>query len=144
MRKELVVFLFLLVACTGAAWAQTPDGETPSEETDCDGLPGPLFGLCNAYCEAMDCDTGANASDPACERVLANYHRHSGGADPPCIQSAGCCEPHDTPSCDDAGCANQVCDFLPACCIGVWDDFCAVAADALCDVCGAGTELPPL
>ena len=38
------------------------------------GLFGEEFGLCNAYCEAMDCD-GANpqASIKACEKVKANF-----------------------------------------------------------------------
>jgi len=37
--------------------ATTPDGETPAEESVCDGLPDAQFGICNAYCEAMDCDS---------------------------------------------------------------------------------------
>jgi hypothetical protein len=142
MKKLFVVSVFLLIAGAGAAWAQTPDGEPPSVETDCDGLSGALFGLCNAYCEAMDCDTGSNASDRACERVLANYHRHSGGEDPPCIQSGGCCEPHGTPSCDDAGCAEQVCGFLDFCCSVAWSDECVEAAGYLCEVCGGGGPPP--
>jgi hypothetical protein len=144
MKKLLVVAVFLLIACTGSVWAQTPDGETPAEETDCDGLPGPLFGLCNAYCEAMDCDTGPNASTRACERVLANYHRHSGGEDPPCIQSGSCCEPHGSPGCDDAFCEEQVCGFpgFDFCCTVGWNDQCVEAANALCEVCGGGGPPP--
>ena len=33
------------------------DGVTPAVETVCDGLADELFGLCNAYCEAKDCDS---------------------------------------------------------------------------------------
>lgn len=66
------------------ASAQTPDGSTPSEEAVCDGLSGSLFGLCNAYCEALDCDTGLS-NPTACAKVLANYQQRSGGANPPCM-----------------------------------------------------------
>ena len=39
--------------------AQTPDGETPAEETVCDplkadGITKGLYGLCVAFCEAQD------------------------------------------------------------------------------------------
>ena len=56
--------------------SKTPDGMPPSEEVVCDGLKGAAFGLCNAYCEAMDCDSeDPNASEKACEKVLANYQK---------------------------------------------------------------------
>jgi hypothetical protein len=46
---------------------------------------GPLYGLCVAYCEAMDCHLDDQfASDRACERVLTNYMTHSEGDMPPC------------------------------------------------------------
>jgi hypothetical protein len=46
---------------TGAALAQTPDGQTPVNEGVCDelmesGITKGLFGLCVAFCEAQDCD----------------------------------------------------------------------------------------
>src|SRR5262245_27438363 len=45
-----------------------------------------LRGLCVAYCEALDCDSSASrANSQACERTLAEYRRHSGGEDPPCV-----------------------------------------------------------
>jgi hypothetical protein len=72
---------------TGPAMAQTPDGLTPAEETVCDDahLTGALWGLCNAYCEAMDCDIESHyASQQACDRVLANFMVKSGGLAPPC------------------------------------------------------------
>jgi len=53
--------------------AQTPDGVTPATEDICTnwGYTGKLNGLCNAYCEAMDCDAAnPQASQTACERVL--------------------------------------------------------------------------
>jgi len=58
---------------SGALYAQTPDGETPAIEDICAawGLSGKVQGLCNAYCEAMDCDAlSPFASIQACDRVL--------------------------------------------------------------------------
>jgi hypothetical protein len=69
------------------ALTQTPDGMTPAEETVCDdaNLTGALWGLCNAYCEAMDCDIDSHhASQTACDRVLENFLKKSGGVAPPC------------------------------------------------------------
>lgn len=50
--------------------ALTPDGEPPSVETVCDELSGAAFGLCNAYCEAMDCENAeVNANIEACNTI---------------------------------------------------------------------------
>jgi hypothetical protein len=86
-----MVCLAVLIAMPIAAGAQTPDEETPAEEAVCDDETGTLKGLCNAYCEAMDChlDEGVHASQEACDRVLANYRKKSGDVDPPCLNS-GC------------------------------------------------------
>jgi len=71
------------------AWAKTPDGKPPSEETVCDVFQGAAFGLCNAFCEAMDCDDPAHkASDTACQAVLENFQNKSGKPEPPCCQDA--------------------------------------------------------
>ena len=32
------------------------------------GLTGATWGLCNAYCEVMDCDGDAQATDAACQQ----------------------------------------------------------------------------
>lgn len=134
--KMLSMIAVLFLFCTGAALAQTPDGETPAEETVCDGLTGAQFGLCNAYCEAMDCDSDSpNASAEACEKVLDNFRVKSGGADPPCVEPSNCCEAHNFPGCDDPTCENLICSFDPFCCNVVWDFICADAANDLCAVC---------
>jgi len=84
MKARLTLFLALLLLCTGAALAQTPDGETPSEETVCDGESGAAYGLCNAYCEAMDCDSDdAQASETACTKVRDKFTNIT-GRDLPC------------------------------------------------------------
>ncbi len=68
------------------AFAQTPDGETPAQESVCDVLDpaGAASGLCNAYCEAMDCDGDARASAKACDMVRSRFMDVSGGALLPC------------------------------------------------------------
>ena len=77
-RCFFLLFVVFLTAWTGAA-AKTPDGKPPSQETVCDAETGAAFGLCNAYCEAMDCDSpNHHASDTACEHVKRNFERHTG------------------------------------------------------------------
>lgn len=64
------------VLATSPAWAQTPDEDPPADETVCTdaGLTGAAWGLCNAYCEAMDCDgEQPSASQMACDRVLLKF-----------------------------------------------------------------------
>ena len=62
--------------------AKTPDGATPSVETICDVFRGGkrgAFGLCNAFCEAMDCgDPNQHAANPACTRVNDNFEKKFG------------------------------------------------------------------
>ena len=48
-------------------------------------LGGALKGLCNAYCEAMDCDGNPTANIVACESVRDRFLRKSGGIEPPCL-----------------------------------------------------------
>jgi hypothetical protein len=51
----------------------TPDGMTPAVEDICTkwGYEGKVNGLCNAYCEDMDCDSASpQASETACNRVF--------------------------------------------------------------------------
>lgn len=88
MRKLLtLLFICLLGSFAGVALGQTPDGDPPAVETICNDLnfSGSAFGLCNAYCEAMDCDCPTNgdlnnpdclpkASQKACDRVLGNFY----------------------------------------------------------------------
>ena len=80
MVKYLITATVLAILSL-APWsfAQTADGDTPAVEQTCDDLDGALYGLCVAYCEAMDCDDGDHlASDQACERVWNNYMALSG------------------------------------------------------------------
>ena len=74
-----LVLAGLMVLGAGSAWAKTPDGKPPSVETVCDNETGAAFGLCNAYCEAMDCDSpNHHASDNACAAVKRNFEKKTG------------------------------------------------------------------
>ena len=83
MKVRLTLTLALLLICSGAALAQTPDGETPAQETVCDDESGAAYGLCNAYCEAMDCDGEPQASATACTKVQNKFTQLT-GRDVPC------------------------------------------------------------
>jgi hypothetical protein len=79
------VMMLGLLALVPTGQAQTADGETPAEEMVCDEQIGALWGLCIAYCEAMDCHyTYPHADDRACNRVYENYVKLSGTM-PPCV-----------------------------------------------------------
>lgn len=91
MSKNLTLAAAFLVLAI-PAMASTPDGQTPSQETICDDQTGAAYGLCNAYCEAMDCDSPeVQASPKACSKVLANFLRHTGEM-PPCDVTCPCTE----------------------------------------------------
>jgi len=117
--KVLISVLSLVgLAMVSAAPAQqpfielgTPDGDPPSVETVCDGEFGRAFGLCSAYCEAMDCDlandgdpnTSPNASNTACGNIRDKYMRVT-GEDLPCEQSWVCpCADNGFADWDDLG-----------------------------------------
>ena len=76
--------------------AQTPDGQTPADEGDCDilagGTPG-LFGLCVAYCEAHDADLVSpfgdlEKLDAPNRKILLKYRNRmrTGDPDMPCVE----------------------------------------------------------
>jgi hypothetical protein len=88
-RRSIILLLALVAAALPMA-AKTPDGQTPSEETVCDNETGAAFGLCNAYCEAMDCDSpNHHASDQACASVRNNFFRKT-GRPMPCETTCPC------------------------------------------------------
>lgn len=73
------------------AFAQTADGLTPANEDICTkwGFDGKVNGLCNAYCEAMDCDDpNPHASDQACTRVLDKIQGELGDTPFPTCQDS--------------------------------------------------------
>lgn len=91
MNKNLTLAAAFLVLAI-PAMASTPDGQTPSEETICDDQSGAAYGLCTAYCEAMDCDSAApHASATACSRVGSKFLQFTGNP-VPCDVSCPCPE----------------------------------------------------
>lgn len=81
----------------------TPDGQTPAQETFCTDYykgvkPRRLFGICNSYCEAMDCDETPVVVQSACFSVghlLANTAAEAFDLDPDCINPNDTCKDSD-------------------------------------------------
>lgn len=65
-------------------------------QSACDGESGAAYGLCNAYCDAMDCDGAPEASQEACDKVEANYLKIT-GMPVPCEQVSECSSGADCP-----------------------------------------------
>ena len=72
-----------LLLIVSGAFAKTPDGETPAQQSVCDelGLEGRAWWLCSAYCEALDCNLpDPKASPKACERLKTHLEEVAEGA----------------------------------------------------------------
>jgi hypothetical protein len=103
MKKLLFILLacFISVSMVSLGIAQTPDGIPADEETICDdaGLTGSAWDLCNAYCQAQDCDLiDPDAGDrpkKSCEMLRKNYAKHTGTNVMPCdiVACAICGDP---------------------------------------------------
>lgn len=76
LRHTTLCAFVVLIMAMGSTYARDPDGA-------CDGLSDNAWGLCNAYCYAMDCDGDRNASGRACSQVAANFMRAT-GSEVPC------------------------------------------------------------
>jgi hypothetical protein len=130
----------MTLAAVPAFAGGTPDGQTPAQETVCDGLAGALFGLCNAYCEAQDCDVHER---PSCAQLRKNFAKHSGTTIFPCDVIA--CGDAKAPTCDGACPEGEQClvtDELHAVCgcVSVATP-CGDAAAPTCDgACPAGED----
>lgn len=106
MKKYIIAALSgvaVWLALGTTALAQTPDGQTPAEETVCsplkaDGITKGIYGLCVAFCEAQD-HASISESITAEElasleaaipsgRILENYNKRKKESDPamPCIK----------------------------------------------------------
>lgn len=85
----VVVLVSLSFLATGSAFAQTPDGSTPFNEGICEPLfllTPKLYGLCVAYCVALDCDIvdgAVQCGNPPDPRILELYNRLKRPFDPP-------------------------------------------------------------
>jgi hypothetical protein len=61
--------------------------DAESAQSTCEGLGGAAFGLCTAFCDAMDCaGDSPQATEEACHRVEEKFHQITGSA-PPCRAS---------------------------------------------------------
>jgi len=106
------------------AWSLgTPDGMPPSRETVCNGLSGAAFGLCNAFCEAQDCDVHPR---PSCDHLRRNFQKITGSSAFPCeatptptVTPAACGVTGGDPDSGTAMCGGQCplefpfCEFVP-------------------------------
>ncbi len=79
----LLTSLLLPLLFTDAAYTE----EGPPSACDDAGLESGAVGLCNAYCDAMDC---TNASDTACEAVKSEYLAMTGNSSLPCEEPKTC------------------------------------------------------
>lgn len=86
MKLKILVVAGLLLT-SGGLCAKTPDGLTPADEDVCNVYSGKAFGLCNAYCEALDCDSpeSKNYGKKACATLLSRFETLTGQALPLCV-----------------------------------------------------------
>jgi hypothetical protein len=99
-RSSILIAVLIFTLAPVGARAKTPDGAPPSVETVCSGLHGAAFGLCNAYCEAQDCDVHLR---PSCAHLLANFHRITGMSSFPCDRICGDGKIDPNEDCDPPG-----------------------------------------
>lgn len=99
-----ILCVLVLLGVNSPAYAQTPDGMPPANERICDplksgGVTRSLYGLCVAYCEALDCDlqqVPPGNVTPQCKaptsKILQRYNAHKSPTDPPmpCVQQQAC------------------------------------------------------
>jgi hypothetical protein len=143
-RVAFVVVVSLLVFA-GPSRAETPDGQTPSEETVCDSQSGAAYGLCTAYCEAMDCDSPfAEASPTACSRVRANYERITGQPLPceatcPCVEAIPLFQAFVNGTAETSVCQE---DSAFTTLVSPENEFVVVDSDTTPPTCGANFEPP--
>ena len=83
IKRVLLSTIFVAVTVgSGASFAATSDGGTPSSESVCDvyqGAKNGAFGLCNAYCEAMDCgDPLQHSANMACTKINDKFEKRFG------------------------------------------------------------------
>lgn len=104
LLSAILLALLLLCSWPITTAAQTPDRVTPANEGVCEGLKAAgvtsgLYGLCVAYCEALDCpdpSVGPKKLSAQCRAqsptILEAYKRRKTAADPamPCVKPPGC------------------------------------------------------
>jgi hypothetical protein len=81
LRHTTLCAFVVFIMVMGAAYGRTP-------EDVCGKYQDNAWGLCNAYCTAMDCEGDRNNSGRACTQVALNFSLATGGDLMPCAQSA--------------------------------------------------------
>lgn len=88
MKITSLILALLVLVLSMPVYAKTADGMTPAEEDVCDIYNDRLYGVCNAYCEAIDCgDEYQRATVRACEVLENKFKKMSGGQLPPCAEN---------------------------------------------------------
>jgi len=127
MSRRVTICAAVALMTLIGTYAETPDGEPPSVENIRDGQEGSAVGLCNSYCEAMDCDSdNPQASQKACEKVLANFDKAADGAMPCLIES-------------ELGLYNCPCNFD----LEFWTNQAQILQTGNATACDPGTMFPP-
>ena len=128
VSAAFTVAVVLAFSQVGQAWAAGDVNSCAQDVCSQTELGGALKGLCNAYCEAMDCDGDPNANAVACTSVRDKFLKKSGGIEPPCLvtpplDSDGDGVPDDSDNCAftfndqadaDGDAIGDVCDNCPA------------------------------
>src|SRR5262245_24459765 len=82
--RWLFPVLFIVLSVLGFQTAQTgPAGRGHRNRGACSGLSGAAFGLCNAFCEAKDCEN-AGSDSRSCAVLRRNFERATGRSVFPC------------------------------------------------------------
>ena len=87
MKTYAFLFAMVLPVSTAGSFIRRRDQSIFGTEDICGAFSGAPFGLCNAYCDAMDCaGTSPEASTTACEKVKAKFEmKAEEGASLPCL-----------------------------------------------------------
>ena len=105
---RLYVSPLLIALLTALLIPISASAQPRADESVCDGLSGASWGLCNAYCEVMDCESeNPNASSTACQNVLSKYKTHTDQVIPCARVKCPCFTPEDVDTfllfCEDRG-----------------------------------------
>lgn len=105
---KYIVSLSFVAFLASLSIAQTFDTQPPSREDVCDGLTGATYGICNAYCEAQDCD--ARPNKPGCRQLRAKYAKLTGSEVFPCDPRCGDGIVQEGEECDGGDCDTGPCN----------------------------------
>lgn len=91
MKKfVLLATIFLALSVWGSAYGNIVDEQEIVEQAACDkaGYTGEKWGLCNIYCEILNCDSKiVYPADDACDKIKEIFNTKYGGNEPPCYYS---------------------------------------------------------